>query len=183
MTEEMNLSLKNPLHCSASNPAPMRATWNTKWKPGQKAPSFHSITHENKDISSEDLIGKRYILFFYNHDGSETCTKEACELRDHFDLLTREGFTIIGVSEDSVKKHQKFIAKYNFPFTLISDEGNKLAKLFDIYGQKEFMGRISDAVHRTTFVISPEGIIEAVIHPVDSGNHTKQILQSLQIEI
>lgn len=159
----------------------MRQTWTSKWKPGQNAPAFEAITHENKEISSSQLKGERYILFFYNHDDSETCTKEACQLRDHYDLLTSKGFTIIGVSEDSVNKHQKFIAKYKLPYPLISDEGNKLARLFDIYGKKDFMGRISDAVHRTTFVISTKGKIEAVIHPVDSGNHTHQILQSLNI--
>ena len=63
---------------------------------------------------------------------------------------------------------------------LIADEGNVLAKAFDIYGQKEFMGRISDAVHRTTFVVDEKGIIEAVIHPVDSGNHTAQILEAIK---
>jgi len=161
----------------------MRRTWTSKWQPGQNAPSFTAITHEGKEISSSQLKGKRYILFFYNHDDSETCTKEACELRDNFKLLSSFGFTIIGVSEDSVKKHQKFISKYNFPFMLLSDEGNELAKLFDIYGQKEFMGRTSDAVHRTTFVISASGKIEAVIHPVDSGNHTRQILDTLDIKV
>ena len=157
----------------------MRSTWTSKWKPGNLVPTFKAITHEGKEISSDQLRGKRYILFFYNHDDSETCTKEACELRDHFELLTSLGFTIIGVSEDSIKKHQKFISKYKFPYMLISDEGNQLAKLFDIYGRKEFMGRISDAVHRTTFVISADGHIEAIIHPVDSSHHTSQILEEL----
>jgi len=161
----------------------MRRTWTTKWQPGQNAPSFHGITHEGKEISSTQLRGKRYILFFYNHDDSESCTKEACDLRDHFGLLSAAGFTIIGVSEDSVRKHQKFISKYNFPFILISDEGNKIAKLFDIYGRKEFMGRISDAVHRTSFVINSQGKFEAIIHPVDSGNHSHQILESLNITV
>ena len=159
----------------------MRQTWTSKWKPGQHAPSFTATTQENKTVSSAQLKGKRYILFFYNHDDSETCTKEACQLRDHHAMLKAKGFTVIGVSEDSIAKHQKFIAKYNFPFDLISDTNNELAKLFDIYGRKEFMGRISDAVHRTTFVISAAGKIEAVIHPVDSGKHTEQILQTLNI--
>ena len=76
--------------------------------------------------------------------------------------------------------HQKFIAKYQLPYMLLSDKDNALAKVFNIYGHKEFMGRISDAVHRTTFVISEEGIIEAVIHPVDSAKHVDQIIESLK---
>jgi peroxiredoxin Q/BCP len=159
----------------------MRPTWTSKWQQGQSVPPFQATTHEGKVITSDQLKGKKYILFFYNHDDSETCTKEACEIRDHYPLLTSLGYTVFGVSEDSVKKHQKFISKYSFPYTLLSDEGNELAKLFDIYGRKEFMGRISDAVHRTTFVIDEKGKFEAVIHPVNSGNHTQQIIDSLKM--
>jgi thioredoxin-dependent peroxiredoxin len=158
----------------------MRRTWTSRWKPGQKAPAFTATLHDGNEISSAALLGKRYILFFYNHDDSETCTKEACNIRDHHKVLKQKGFSIFGVSEDSIKKHQKFISKYNLSYPLISDEGNELAKIFDLYGKKEFMGRISDAVHRTTFVIDAEGIIEAVIHPVESADHTRQILEELK---
>lgn len=159
----------------------MRRTWTSRLKPGQSAPAFKVLLHDGSEITSASLFGKRVILFFYNHDGSETCTNEAVNVRDHYDLLTQKGFTVIGVSEDSIKKHQKFIHKYALPYSLISDEGNALAKLFDIYGTKEFMGRTSDAVHRTTFVISANGKIEAIIHPVDSSNHTMQLLEELNI--
>lgn len=159
----------------------MRRTWTSSLKTGQSVPPFNALLHDGSEITSASLSGKRVILFFYNHDGSETCTNEAVNMRDHYNLLTQKGFTILGVSEDSIKKHQKFIAKHNLPYGLISDEGNALAKLFDIYGTKEFMGRVSDAVHRTTFVISAKGKIEAVIHPVDSSNHALQILTELNI--
>ena len=137
------------------------------------------MLQDGSEITSAGLLGKKYILFFYNHDGSETCTKEACNFRDHFDLLTRKGYTVFGVSEDSAQKHLKFIAKYNLPYGLLADQENLLAKRFDIYGEKEFMGRNSDAVHRTTFVIDEHGLLEAVIHPVDSANHTTQILDEI----
>ena len=159
----------------------MRRTWTSRLKPGQTSPTFKALLHDGTEITSASLAGKRVILFFYNHDGSETCTNEAVNIRDHYQLLMQKGFTVFGVSEDSIKKHQKFIAKYNLPYGLISDEGNVLAKLFDIYGTKEFMGRISDAVHRTTFVINANGKIEAIIHPVDSSNHTSQILTELNL--
>ena len=157
----------------------MRRTWTSRLNPGQQAPSFKATLHDGSEITLANLSGKRVILFFYNHDGSETCTNECVNMRDHYDMLINKGFTVLGVSEDSIKKHQKFIAKYNLPYGLISDEGNALAKLFDIYGTKEFMGRTSDAVHRTTFVISAHGKIEAIIHPVDSSNHASQILEAL----
>ena len=158
----------------------MRRTWTSKWIRGQKAPEFTAVTESGDEINSEKLRGKKFILFFYNHDGSETCTREACNIRDHFSLLSSAGYSIFGVSEDSISKHQKFISKYHLPYSLISDKQNTLAKIFDIYGSKEFMGRTSDAVHRTTFVMDEEGIIESVIHPVDSARHAEQILESLK---
>lgn len=157
----------------------MRVTWTSHLKPGDKAPSFVTILHDGSTLSSQDLAGKKYILFFYNHDGSETCTNEACNVRDHYGTLTAKGYLIFGVSEDSPKKHLKFIEKYQLPYPLISDNGNKLARQFDIYGKKEFMGRTSDAVHRTTFVMDKNGIIEAVIHPVRSSDHSEQILEAI----
>lgn len=160
----------------------MRRTWTSRWKPGDQAPAFTTQLHDGSVLNSGSLIGKKYILFFYNHDGSETCTKEACNIRDHFQSLRKKGYTVFGVSEDSIKKHQKFILKYELPYSLISDEGNALAKLFDLFGEKEFMGRISDAVHRTTFVINEKAIIEAVIHPVDSSRHSEQILEELKAQ-
>lgn len=157
----------------------MRTTWTSRLTPGKKAPAFTAMLHDGTPISSAELKGTSYILFFYNHDGSETCTKEACNIRDHFKTLSKLGLRVFGVSEDSPLKHQKFIAKYHLPYPLIADVDNTLAKTFDIYGKKEFMGRISDAVHRTTFVINPAGVILAVIHPVDSAQHAEQILNVL----
>lgn len=159
----------------------MRRTWTSRWKAGQPAPTFNTLLHDGSALTSSKLLGKKYILFFYNHDGSETCTKEACNIRDHYSQLTQLGYAVYGVSEDSPKKHQKFISKFELPYPLITDVENQLAKRFDIYGEKEFMGRISDAVHRTTFVIDEQGIIESVIHPVDSANHGAQIIESLNL--
>ncbi len=158
----------------------MRATWTSKWKQGQKVPKFKSVLHDGTEITSTELLGQKYILFFYNHDGSETCTKEACNMRDNFAILKKHGYKVLGVSEDSNKKHQRFIEKYELPYSLITDEDNALAKLLDIYGEKKFMGRISDAVHRTTFVVDEKGQFELIIHPVDSANHAAQILELLK---
>lgn len=160
----------------------MRRTRTSKLSPGQKIPDFRSVIQDGTELSATGLLGKKYILFFYNHDGSETCTKEACNMRDNFQLLSGLGYTVIGVSEDSIKKHNKFISKLNLPYSLIADKGNVLAKILDIYGEKEFMGRTGDAVHRTTFVVNVKGVIESVIHPVDSANHAKQILDSINIQ-
>ncbi len=153
-----------------------RTTWTSKLKPGMKAPEFQAILDNGSTITSKELKGKPVVLFFYNHDGSETCTVEACNIRDHYPNLTKKGFQVIGVSEDSVRKHEGFKKKYKLPYPLISDPENALAKLFDVFGEKRFMGRVSDTVHRTTFVISAEWKIQAVIHPVVSADHASQIL-------
>ncbi len=157
----------------------MRSTWTGKWKAGLAAPAFAAHLQDGTVITSDQLSAKKYILFFYNHDGTETCTKEACNIRDGYHQLSKLGYQVYGVSEDTIKKHQKFIDRYELTYPLISDPGNELAKTFNIYGLKEFMGRTSDAVHRTTFVINEKGVIESVIHPVDSANHTQQILDAL----
>lgn len=157
----------------------VRKTWESKYKPGDKIPAFKAQLQGGTKISSDDLKGKRTILFFYNHDGSETCTKEACNLRDNFKSLKKNGFQVIGVSEDNAQKHKNFIKKYNLPYPLIVDENNALAKKFDIYGEKKFMGRVFDASHRTTFVVNEKGRLDAVIHPVESRRHAEQILEAI----
>ena len=153
-----------------------RSTWESKFKPGKKAPHFEAVLHDGSVIHSKDLAGQKLVIFFYNHDGSETCTKQACNVRDHYKDLLKAGYTVFGVSVDSEKKHQNFISKYKLPYPLISDKGNALAKAFDIYGTKTFMGRTSDAVHRTTFVIDENWKIVKTIHPVISKDHVSQIL-------
>ena len=142
-----------------------------------KAPEFEVSLDDGSKITSKALKGKPLILFFYNHDGTETCTIEACNIRDHYAELTKKGYQVIGVSEDSVRKHQSFKKKYKLPYPLISDADNALAKQFDVYGEKHFMGRVFDAVHRTTFVIGSDWKIKEVIHPVISAEHAAQILK------
>jgi peroxiredoxin Q/BCP len=156
-----------------------RSTWTSRLKAGMKAPDFQALFDDGSMIDSRTLKGKPLVLFFYNHDGSETCTIEACNIRDHYSALSKKGYQVIGVSEDSIKKHQNFKKKYKLPYPLISDPENALAKLFDVYGEKHFMGRDLITVHRTTFVIGADWKIVSVIHPVISADHAAQIL-SLQ---
>lgn len=145
-----------------------------------EVPGFKAKTSSGEAISRSGLLGVSYILSFFNHVGSETCTKQTSSLKEGYEALTEKGYTIFGVSEDSEKKQNKFIHKDSLPYSLIPDEDHELAKIFDIYGEKKFMGRISDAVHRTTFVIGKDGRFEHVIHPVLSADHHNQILQLLK---
>ena len=153
----------------------LRSTWESKFRKGDTAPSFSALLHDGSSLNSEDLKGSKVIMFFYNSDGTETCTKEACNMRDNYADLVADGFKVFGISKDSERKHQGFIAKYDLPYPLISDKDNVLAKQFDIFGEKKFMGRISDAVHRTTFVMDDDWRINQVIHPVNSKDHAAQI--------
>ena len=155
-----------------------RVTWTSKWKPGKKAPEFEAVLDDGNTCTSESLKGQPLVLFFYNHDGTETCTVEACNIRDNYKALQKAGYRVIGVSEDSVRKHQNFKKKYQLPYPLIADAENALAKLFDVYGEKNFIGRTFSAVHRTTFVIGADWKIRDVIHPVISSDHAAQILVS-----
>ena len=153
-----------------------RATWKSKYEVGDTAPEFETILQDGTTLRSSDLKGTPVVLFFYNSDGSETCTKEACNIRDNHNALTKAGYKVFGVSADSERKHVNFIKKYDLNYPLISDKDNSLAKVFDIFGEKHFMGRVSDAVHRTTFVIASDWTFEKVIHPVISADHASQIL-------
>ena len=154
----------------------VRKTWESKFKAGDTAPDFETVLHDGSLLDSQTLKGTPVVLFFYNTDGTETCTREACNIRDNYKQLLEAGYQVFGVSKDSERKHQNFKKKYELPYPLISDKDNMLAKTFDIFGEKHFMGRISDAVHRTTFVIDKDWKFAKVIHPVVSGEHSAQIL-------
>lgn len=148
----------------------------TGLKEGDKAPDFKAKDQNGKIVSLKDVAGKKLVLYFYPKDNTPTCTVEACNLRDNYSELKKKGYTIIGVSADEEKKHLKFIEKYDLPFPLLADVDMKVIKVYDVWGKKQFMGRIFDGINRTTFVINEKGIIEKIITDVKSKNHTEQIL-------
>ena len=143
---------------------------------GDAAPDFESQNERSETVKLADFRGKKLVLFFYPADNTPTCTTEACSLRDHYFELQKRGFAVVGVSPDSLKKHSNFKAKYSLPFPLLADADLKMAQAFGIFGEKFFMGRTFDGIHRTTFVINETGQIERIIRKVDSKNHAEQIL-------
>jgi peroxiredoxin Q/BCP len=149
----------------------------TSLKPGMKAPYFEGIDQNGNKITSNDLLGRKVVLYFYPKDDTPGCTKEACNLRDNYQRLQDAGYTIIGVSADDQGSHQKFIEKYNLPFQLIADTEKNIIRAFDVWGKKQFMGKVFEGIIRTTFVIDENGIISDVITSVDVENHTQQILK------
>lgn len=146
-------------------------------KVGEVAPEFKAINQNGETISLNDYKGKKVVLFFYPKDSTPGCTAEACNLRDNYQELLKEGFVVIGVSADSEKSHQKFIEKNNLPFPLIPDVEKEIINSYGVWGPKKFMGKEYEGIHRTTFVISEEGKIEKIFTKVKTKNHTEQILE------
>lgn len=152
----------------------------THLKEGDKAPIFKGIDQDNNIISLEDFKGRRLILYFYPKDDTPGCTAEACNLNDNYSLLTDMGFDVLGISPDSTSKHLKFIAKYNLKFNLIADNESQIMNNYGVWGEKKMWGKTYFGVHRTTFIISAEGIIEKVITKVKTKEHTAQLLDEIE---
>ena len=145
---------------------------------GDKAPDFVALNEFGQSTSLSNFLGKKVILYFYPKDMTPGCTAESCNLGENYNLLQEKGFIVLGVSPDSSKSHQKFIDKYNLPFSLIADEDKAVIKAFGVWGPKKFMGKEYDGVHRTTFIIDEDGMIEKVFSKVKTKDHTNQILES-----
>jgi peroxiredoxin Q/BCP len=148
----------------------------TQLKPGDKAPAFKGIDQNGKPVTSADFKGKKLVVYFYPEDNTPTCTIQACNIRDNFSQLKKAGIEVIGVSEDSAEKHKKFETKFNLPFRMIADTEHTVINAFDVWGKKQFMGKIYDGIIRTTFLINENGIITQVINRPDTKNHSQQIL-------
>jgi peroxiredoxin Q/BCP len=149
----------------------------THLKSGDKAPSFSGIDQNGRKISLTDFSGKNFILYFYPKDNTPGCTAQACSLRDGYDELVSLGYDVVGVSPDSEKSHQNFIAKFSLPFPLIADTDRSIATAFGVYGQKMMYGKPVMGIHRTTFIIEGKGIITEIFSKVDTKEHVKQIVE------
>ncbi len=146
-------------------------------KVGDKAPSFNSINQSEKSVKLSDYQGKKLVLYFYPKDDTPGCTAEACNLRDNYQSLLKQGYAILGVSPDNAKKHQKFIDKYELPFDLLVDEDHAVAEAYGVWVEKSMYGRKYMGIARTTFIINESGVIDEIIEKVDTKNHTNQILK------
>lgn len=148
----------------------------TTLKTGDKAPNFEALDQAGNTVKLSDYTGKKLVLFFYPKASTPGCTAEACNLRDNYETFLAKGYDILGVSADSAKRQQNFSTKNELPFPLLADEDKKVIEAFGVWGLKKFMGREYNGIHRTTFVINEEGIIEEVIAKVKTKAHTEQIL-------
>ncbi|WP_271425097.1 thioredoxin-dependent thiol peroxidase [Aequorivita sinensis] len=144
---------------------------------GDKAPNFKVNDQSGNPISSEDYKGKKWVVFFYPKASTPGCTAEVCNLRDNYQALQDQGYDLLGVSADSEKRQTNFKEKYKLPFPLLADENKEVLNGFGVWGPKKFMGREYDGIHRKTFIINEEGIIERVIDKVKTKDHAAQILE------
>jgi peroxiredoxin Q/BCP len=145
-------------------------------KVGTTAPSFKTTDANGEPVNLKDFRGKKVVLYFYPKDDTPGCTKEACSFRDAFSKFKKQGITILGVSPDSEKSHQKFTAKYKLPFTLLADTDHSIADAYGVYGEKKFMGRTYMGIHRTTFLIDEKGKIKKVFEKVKPEDHADEVL-------
>lgn len=145
-------------------------------KVGDKVPDFSAKDQDGNTINLSDYKGEKLVVFFYPKANTPGCTTEACNLRDNYKELQAQGYELLGVSADSEKKQSNFKNKYEFPFPLLADEDHTVINTFGVWGPKKFMGREYDGIHRTTFVIDGEGVVENVIEKVKTKDHAAQIL-------
>ena len=153
--------------------------WRMKPKVGEKAPEFHATVVDGEseaEVSLAELRGQRVVLVFYPRDNTPGCTLQACSLRDRWEEI-RGKVRVFGVSADKVASHKKFISSKQLPYPLIADEDQSIVKDYGVWVEKRMMGKTFMGIERSTFVIGPDGMIEAVLEKVSPKKHTEQLLE------
>ncbi|MBT4352892.1 thioredoxin-dependent thiol peroxidase [archaeon] len=151
-------------------------------KIGDSAPDFKLSDKEGKLFRLSDFKGKKVAIYFYPKDNTPGCTKQACNIRDNFSVLEKEGIIIIGISIDDEKSHEKFVDKYNLPFILLSDKEKEVVNKYGVYGEKSFMGKKYFGTSRKTFLIDEEGEIVHIIEKPKVSNHAQEIIDCFKIK-
>jgi peroxiredoxin Q/BCP len=148
-------------------------------KENEFAPEFSTTDSAGNSVSQQNLLGKKYLLYFYPRDNTPGCTAQACGFKDHYAFFKDKSIEIFGVSGDSAKSHEKFIEKFKLPFPLLLDENHEIAQAFGVWGEKKFMGRTFEGIHRMTFLINESGMIEKSFIKVKAKSHPQELVKEL----
>ncbi len=143
---------------------------------GDPAPDFAGATGSGDTVRLADYRGSWVLLYFYPKDDTPGCTKQACNLRDHFGRLEEEGIAVLGVSGDDEASHERFAGKYDLPFPLLADPKREIMQRYGVWGEKSFYGKTIVGTKRTTFLIDPEGIIRHIFKRPKTGEHAEEVL-------
>ena len=147
-------------------------------QPGDKAPDFNAPTDGGGSLKLSSLKGKKVVLYFYPKDDTPGCTKEACGFRDGLASLADANTVVVGVSRDSVKRHDNFKAKYELPFQLVSDEDGAICEAYGVWVEKMNYGRTYMGIERATFLIDAKGKIAEVWRKVKVNGHVEAVTQA-----
>lgn len=147
-----------------------------KLQVGDKAPDFSLNNQDGKLTSLSDFKGRKLVIYFYPKDDTPGCTTQACDLRDNIDKLKSQGYTLLGVSIDTEKSHQKFIKKHALNFDLLADVDHKMVNDYKVWVEKSMYGKTYMGTARTTFKIDENALITDIIEKVDTKNHTAQLV-------
>ena len=153
---------------------------NITLKEGDKAPTFTAQTSGGGKVTLNEFLGRHVVLFFYPKDDTPGCTKEACAFRDEYAQFEETDAVVLGVSCDSVAKHDKFISKFDLPFLLLSDEDQTIVNAYGSWGPKKFMGKEYEGIHRISFLIDPQGKIQKIWPKVKPEEHAAEVLAAIQ---
>jgi peroxiredoxin Q/BCP len=146
-------------------------------KIGDKMPDFEVIDQNGNTVTSQDLMGKKTVIYFYPKDNTSGCTAQACNLRDNYARLVAKGYNVIGISRDSVNSHKDFASKHDLPFTLLSDTSAEILQAFGAWGENKIDGKTTVGPLRKTFIFDEDGILVKIIDKVDTKDHASQILE------
>jgi peroxiredoxin Q/BCP len=144
-------------------------------KTGDQAPDFAIPDQDGLVHKLSDYAGRKLVIYFYPKDDTPGCTAQACNLRDNYYALREQGYEVIGVSVDSEQSHQKFIRKFELPFTLLADTEKTMSTAYGVWQEKSMYGRKYMGVMRYTFVVDEQGLITDIITKVDTKDHARQI--------
>jgi peroxiredoxin Q/BCP len=144
--------------------------------PGSKAPAFELLDQDGRAVSSKDLAGQAYVIYFYPKDDTPGCTTQACAFRDAGTGFEGTGVRVIGVSPDSSQSHKKFENKYELPFTLLSDPDHELCSAYGVWAMKKNYGREYMGVVRSTFLVAPDGSVAKAWRGVRVAGHVDEVL-------